>query len=115
VWGLLWDEGNLALAGRYGATREEADALYAADDWIVRGHPRRPGQVILIGATPAGRVLAIAAQRRRVRGAVGWRIGFRPISVQEARAWMREAYRAAGRTERGYAANVYRADRGWPG
>lgn len=109
--GLLWDEGNLALAGRYGRSKDEADQVYASDRWIIRSRPTRTGQVFMIGAADDGRMLAITCERRRVRGRVGWLLRFRPIIVTDATRWQQDAFREASPNERGYVANVYRGGR----
>ena len=92
MWALLWDRGNLALAERYGVSREEVDAMFALGEWTALPHRTRPEQVLLNGPTaplPAGRLIACAAEVRDT--SAGRR--FRPVVAKPAASWHEAAWR----------------------
>ena len=89
VWGLLWDVGNKALAGKCGVSREEVDAMHALGEWRIFPHRTRAGQHMMVGpVAPGGRLIAVAGEWRTLGG----QRRFRPILATAARAWARETW-----------------------
>ena len=86
---MLWDRGNLALAGKRGFTREEVDGMFAAGEWVLLRHPTRPQQVYLVGPAP-GTTGLIACVVQILDSPEGRRL--RPIVAGRARRWHAERW-----------------------
>ncbi len=100
MWGLLWDRGNLVLAGRYGVSQEEVDAMFERGEWVVVAHRTRPRQLVLVGPSGAadeGRMIACVAEVRDTPG--GRR--FRPIIARGAKTAEESGWRLRHETGAG--------------
>jgi hypothetical protein len=97
VWGLLWDHGNLALAGRYGVGLEEVEAMFSSGEWIILPHPTRPLQVIMVGPAAEGEaerlIMCIAEVRQTPEGRRFRPIVSRPASASQRNLWQRRRRR----------------------
>ena len=89
---MLWDGGNLALAGKYGVTKDEVDTMFALGEWIALPHRTRPDQVYLVGPTAEAAVDRLIVCAAQVRDTPGGR-RFRPIVARPASSWHEQAWR----------------------
>jgi hypothetical protein len=69
---LIWDETNVRKLLAHGITREEVTAMVAQSGFVF-DHPTYPGQIRVVGYTPAGRWLTVAMEPLWAVGRHVWR------------------------------------------
>jgi hypothetical protein len=68
---LIWDRGNIAAMARLGVRPHEVDDTVYLERWVYRSNLRYPGQIKVIGYSPAERWLTVPMEPALAPN--GWR------------------------------------------
>jgi uncharacterized DUF497 family protein len=79
-----WDAGNDGHVARHRVTRDEAEEVFAAWYYVIRG---RDGRYVAIGQTAAGRYLFCVFERSGLVGQI------RIITARDAELWERRLFK----------------------